>query len=42
VKVLLVGADVAMTSSALLEEGPGHLSDLLPGLRTWLEEKEYV
>lgn len=42
VKVLLAGADVAMTTSALLKQGPGLLGDLLLGLRSWLEENEYV
>ena len=42
VKLLLAGADVAMTTSAVLKHGPGLISDLLVGLRTWLEEKEYV
>ncbi len=42
IKLLLAGADVAMTTSALLKPGPGLISDLLVGLRTWLEEKEYV
>jgi len=42
IKLLLAGADVAMTTSALLKHGPGLISDLLVGLRTWLEEKEYV
>ena len=31
-KLLLAGADVAMTASALLKHGPGHISDLLLGL----------
>lgn len=42
IKLLLAGADVAMTTSAVLKKGPGVVSDLLLGLRTWLEEKEYV
>ena len=42
IKLLLAGADVAMTTSAVLKHGPGLISDLLVGLRTWLEEKEYV
>ena len=41
IKLLLAGADVAMTTSAVLKHGPGLVSDLLVGLRTWLEEKEY-
>lgn len=42
VKLLLAGADVAMTTSAVLKKGPGLVSELLLGLRNWLEEKEYV
>jgi dihydroorotate dehydrogenase (fumarate) len=42
VKVLLVGADVAMLASALLERGPERLAELTRGLRGWLEEREYV
>jgi dihydroorotate dehydrogenase (fumarate) len=42
VKLLLAGADVAMTTSAVLKHGPGVITDLLVGLRSWLEEKEYV
>lgn len=42
VKVLLVGADVAMLASALLETGPERLGELTSGLRQWLEEREYV
>lgn len=42
IKLLLAGADVTMTTSAVLKHGPGVISELLVGLRTWLEEKEYV
>jgi dihydroorotate dehydrogenase (fumarate) len=42
VKLLLAGADVAMTTSAVLRHGPDLIGDLLLGLRTWLEEKEYI
>jgi dihydroorotate dehydrogenase (fumarate) len=40
-KLLLVGADVAMTTSALLRHGPDYLRNLLDGLLTWLKEKGY-
>lgn len=40
-KALLVGADVACMTSAILREGPSHVAALLAGLRTWLEENEY-
>jgi len=42
IKLLLAGADVTMTTSGVLKHGPGLISDILVGLRTWLEEKEYV
>lgn len=41
-KALLVGADVAMMTSALLEHGPGHVSAVEVGLRWWLEANGYV
>ncbi len=37
VKYLLAGADVVMTTSALLRHGPSHLRLLENGLREWLE-----
>jgi dihydroorotate dehydrogenase (fumarate) len=40
-KALLVGADVACMTSAILREGPSHVAAVLAGLRTWLEENEY-
>ncbi len=36
VKYLLAGADVVMTTSALLRHGPGHMRVLVEGLREWL------
>jgi dihydroorotate dehydrogenase (fumarate) len=42
VKALLVGADVAMTTSALLRHGPEHLAALESGLRAWMAEHEYA
>jgi dihydroorotate dehydrogenase (fumarate) len=41
VKVLLAGADVAMSTSALLHHGAIHLTTLLTGLDQWLTEHEY-
>ena len=41
VKSLLAGADVAMTTSALLERGPGHVATLIEGLREWMVDGEY-
>ena len=42
VKALMVGADVAMMTSALLRHGPEHVATVLTGLRAWLTEHEYV
>ena len=39
VKYLLVGADVVMTSSALLRHGIGHMRTLLGGLTDWLDAR---
>ena len=41
VKYLLVGADVVMTTSALLRHGPQHLRTLRSGLERWLEENHF-
>ncbi len=41
VKCILVGASVAMTTSALLRHGIGHAQLLLLDLERWLEEHEY-
>jgi dihydroorotate dehydrogenase (fumarate) len=40
-KVLLAGADVAMTASALLQFGPEHLRRLEKGVVEWMSEREY-
>jgi dihydroorotate dehydrogenase (fumarate) len=42
VKALMVGADVAMTTSALLQHGPGHLEVIEAELRAWLAANEYA
>ena len=42
VKALLAGADVAMTTSALLLHGPEHLKVLIDGLVGWMSDNEYV
>jgi dihydroorotate dehydrogenase (fumarate) len=39
IKYLLVGADVVMTTSALLKHGPEHLGTLFNGLREWMESR---
>jgi len=41
VKYLLAGADVVMTTSALLRHGPGYIATLLSGLEQWMAAKEY-
>lgn len=41
VKYLLAGADVVMTTSALLRHGPAHVEVLLRGLRTWLTSRGF-
>lgn len=41
IKYLLAGADAVMTTSALLRHGPGHLSDMLEGLRQWMQRRGY-
>jgi dihydroorotate dehydrogenase (fumarate) len=39
VKYVLAGADVVMTTSALLQRGPTHLQALVDGLEQWLDRK---
>jgi dihydroorotate dehydrogenase (fumarate) len=39
VKYLLAGADVVMTTSALLRHGPAHATALLDGLSAWMARK---
>jgi dihydroorotate dehydrogenase (fumarate) len=41
VKALMVGADIAMTTSSLLRNGPEHLRTIETELVEWLEEHEY-
>ena len=41
VKALMVGADVAMMTSALLRAGPSHLKIVEAEMRDWLDEHEY-
>ena len=41
VKVVMVGADVAMTTSAVLRQGPEHLATMERELIDWLTEHEY-
>jgi dihydroorotate dehydrogenase (fumarate) len=39
--VLLVGADVAMMTTALLKRGPTYVATILDELSVWLAENEY-
>jgi dihydroorotate dehydrogenase (fumarate) len=39
---LLAGADVVMTTSALLRHGPAHAAVLLDGLSAWMERKGFA
>ncbi len=41
IKGLLAGADVVMTTSALLRFGPEHVRELVRGISTWLDENDY-
>ena len=40
-KACLVGADVVMIASALLEHGPDHVTVMLNEMQSWLDEHEY-
>jgi dihydroorotate dehydrogenase (fumarate) len=40
-KSMMVGARVAMMTSALLEKGVGHIREVLRGVSRWMEEHEY-
>ena len=42
VKYLLAGADVVMTTSALLRHGPDHAGVLLDGLSSWMQRKGFA
>jgi len=42
VKYVLAGADVVMTTSALLQHGPAHLRTLVDGLSSWLDRRGYA
>jgi dihydroorotate dehydrogenase (fumarate) len=41
VKCILAGADVTMTTSALLQHGVKHLTTLVDGLQQWMQQKGY-
>jgi dihydroorotate dehydrogenase (fumarate) len=40
VKYLLAGADVVMTTSALLRFDIGYMAALISGLQRWMEERD--
>lgn len=40
-KALLVGADVACTTSSVLRRGPGHVASMLAEVRAWLDANDY-
>jgi dihydroorotate dehydrogenase (fumarate) len=40
-KMLLAGADVVHMASALLQHGPARLKEVLKGMQTWMEAREY-
>jgi dihydroorotate dehydrogenase (fumarate) len=42
IKYLLAGADVVMTTSALLRHGVGHMRTLVDGLTQWLAARDLV
>ncbi len=42
VKATLAGADVVMSTSALLRNGPGHVAALREGMASWFEAREYT
>lgn len=41
VKAILAGANVAMMASALLANGPAHISSVLDEVGTWLADRDY-
>ncbi|PIZ67745.1 MAG: dihydroorotate dehydrogenase, partial [Candidatus Marinimicrobia bacterium CG_4_10_14_0_2_um_filter_48_9] len=41
IKLLLAGADATMMCSALLKNGPGHITQMLNDMIAWLDEHEY-
>ncbi len=41
-KMLMAGADVTMMCSALLKNGPQHITQVLKDLEQWMVEREYV
>ena len=42
IKYLMAGADVVMSTSAVLQQGPTFFARLLKGMTTWMERKGYA
>ena len=42
IKALMAGASAVQMTSAILERGPGAVTEVLEGMRTWLTEHEYA
>jgi dihydroorotate dehydrogenase (fumarate) len=42
VKAIMAGSNVAMSTSALLKNGPAYAATLLSEMNSWMEEHEYV
>ncbi len=40
-KMLMAGADITMVCSTLLKNGIGQITEILEGMRLWMEEHEY-
>ncbi|MGE5432155.1 MAG: dihydroorotate dehydrogenase-like protein [Syntrophomonadaceae bacterium] len=41
IKVMMAGGDIAMVCSELLRHGPSRITQMLDGMKRWMEEKEY-
>lgn len=41
IKLLLAGADVVMTTSSLLRQGPAHMRELVQGVADWIDVRGY-
>ena len=41
IKMMMVGANVAMLCSVLLKHGPSHVREILKGVEQWMEKHEY-
>ena len=40
-KIMMAGGDIAMVCSELLKNGIGRITEMVNGLKTWMEENEY-